>query len=111
MHHYNGDALIFRLAYGIKSLHVCGWSYEWVFITYWTPLVLPLEMSNYETCAILHRFHICAFPAIIALKRTTQIADIILKKFKNHHQHHIRANINKQQKKNYFPAATFVVCR
>ena len=34
MHHDNGDALIFRLAYGIKSYRVCGWSYEWVFITY-----------------------------------------------------------------------------
>ena len=38
--HYNGHALIFRLAYGIKSLRVCEWSYEWVFITYWNPLGL-----------------------------------------------------------------------
>ena len=34
LHHYNGDALIFRLAYNIKSKRVCGLSYEWVFITY-----------------------------------------------------------------------------
>ena len=27
------DALIFCLAYGITSQRVCGWSYEWVFIT------------------------------------------------------------------------------
>ena len=32
MHHYNGDALIFRLTYSIKSLSVCGWSYEWVLL-------------------------------------------------------------------------------
>ena len=34
LHHYNGDASIFRLAYSIKSYRVCGWNYEWVSNTY-----------------------------------------------------------------------------
>ena len=44
MHHYNGDTLIFILAYSIKFLRGCRWSYEWIFITYWTHLVAELEV-------------------------------------------------------------------
>ena len=34
MHHLKSEALIFCFTYGIESLRVYGWSYDFVFVTY-----------------------------------------------------------------------------
>ena len=70
MHHYNYDALIFRLAYDMKSLRGC----EWVFYYILNPprMTFDLWLSNYgfwisiyDLLTVLFMFHVChAFSSV-----------------------------------------------